>query len=69
MVKLNFRAMEKSKALRYFRNRIEVEGIEPNRLWVENENGQLILADEDDFAIVERSDDPRFYSVDLPMVD
>lgn len=57
--------MEKSKELRYFRNRIEVEGIEPERLWVENENGQLILADEDEFVLIERSDDPRFYEVEL----
>lgn len=65
MVKLNFRAMEKGKELRYFRNRIEVEGLEPERLWVENENGQLILVDEDEFALIDRSDDPRFYEVQL----
>jgi hypothetical protein len=57
--------MEKGKELRYFRNRIEVEGLEPERLWVENENGQLILVDEDEFALIDRSDDPRFYEVQL----
>jgi hypothetical protein len=52
------------EAKRYFRNRVEVEGIEPERLWYENELGQLVLEDEDEFAFVEAGD-PRFYPVDL----
>lgn len=49
---------------RYFRNRVEVEGVEPERLWYENELGQLVLEDEDEFAFV-KTVDPRFYPVDL----
>ncbi len=55
--------MDEARQPRFFRNRIEVDGVEPERLWMEDESGQLVLVDEDDFAIVGRSDDPRFYQI------
>lgn len=52
--------------MRYFRNKIELNGQEPERLW-KLENGFFILVDDDEFVAVEASLHTNdFYEISKP---
>lgn len=49
----------------YYRNEIEIKGIEPHSLWILKE-GFFILVDDDQLVMVPESEKDMFYTVTGP---
>lgn len=54
--------------MRYFRNRQELQGIDPEALWfLDEETGRIVLVDEDQYIWEPfYENDPRFYEIEKP---
>ena len=50
----------------YFRNKVEIKGVEPSSLWYK-EGGLFILVDEDEFISVDaEKNEAHFYTIEDP---
>lgn len=55
--------------MKYFRNKEEIEGIEPDALWKLTDLGNFELVDDDQYFIVDKSFSDLFYQVENPFPD